>query len=549
MVAIDVRPVTADPWNALSQVQKEFLYEYADGKTFTEKCDLAAANWRATTPERRTKGLEMFADQVKRRDATERTTAPAARRKGAKEPVDAVTSHLTSRRADGVEPEKPEWVWTNWLPLSSLGLIVGRQGGSKTTFASWVIAQVTTGRPFPDDPARRDPVNAAFLSLEEPAERLVARLDAAGADLSRIHILGDVEDTDDEGRPFRRPWRLPADCTVLEDFLIAHDIRLVVVDGLGYSLVGDSHNYGAVGAALSSLAGVAERTRASILGLTHPPKGGSDPVTAAIGSTAWTAVARVVWVLGVDPEDETGARRVVRVSKTNFKEPDAGLSFVISDDVRFECGYVTGLLTSTVTAEDLVAASTPADERTAREEARDVLKALLGNDREIETSELLKQTRAAGVSDTSVKRARKDLQVVARPLHDAVTKRMIGWMLSLPQDHGTTGSPQGQTTAFDPLDPLDPLASTRGIYNPSVPQGPQGPQEQRHLWVNRWTSDYARPDRRGRDPESSPVRPGRHRPGIRRCVRCAADLDVLALFLRSAGLLAHRCRSARGGRS
>jgi len=196
-----------------------------------------------------------------------------------------------------------------------------------------------------------------MLSLEEPDERLVARLHATGADLSRVLIIGDIETFDEDGRPFRRPWRLPKDCDVLEEFLTNNEVGFVVVDGLGYSVQGDSHNYGAVGAALSSLAAVAERTGCSILGLTHPPKGGSDPATAAIGSTAWTAVARIVWVLGIDPDDETECRRVMRVSKSNFKMPDDGLAFIIGDDERFDCGYVTGVTTSSVSAEALVAAS------------------------------------------------------------------------------------------------------------------------------------------------------------------------------------------------
>ena len=100
---------------------------------------------------------------------------------------------------------------------------------------------------------------------------------------------------------------MPQDCGVLEAVLSEQNVKVVVVDGLGYSVAGDSHNYSNIGSALSALAGAAERSGCAVLGLTHPPKGGSDPVTAAIGNTAWTAVARIVWVLGVDPQDEQAA--------------------------------------------------------------------------------------------------------------------------------------------------------------------------------------------------------------------------------------------------
>ena len=94
---------------------------------------------------------------------------------------------------------------------------------------------------------------------------------------------------------------------------------------------------------------MAERTGATILGLTHPPKGNSDAVTSAIGSTAWTAVSRITWVMGADPTDESGARRVVRPAPgSNYRLPDHGLSFTIGNHDETEAGFVTNLEPSDV---------------------------------------------------------------------------------------------------------------------------------------------------------------------------------------------------------
>lgn len=338
---------------------------------------------------------------------------------------------LTYRSASEIEPSRPTWCWERWLCAGALHLLVGRQGQGKTTFAAWVIGQLTSSRAFPGDPANREPMTCALLSLEESADRLVARLRSAGADLERVLVLGDVEDVNDDGEPYRRPWRLPQDCSVLERFLADHGIALVVVDGLGYSVNGDTHNYGVIGSALSALASVAERTGSAVLGLTHPPKGGSDPVTAAIGSTAWTALARVVWLLGVDPDDDSKQRRVVQVAKSNYRYPDAGVAFVIGNDETLDVGYVTALGTSSVTAEALAAASVPAEERTEREEAREVVRSVL-SDGPMETADLLKLTRAAGVSDRTVERARRDLGVKAAARRDSDTGKLLGWVLELP---------------------------------------------------------------------------------------------------------------------
>jgi hypothetical protein len=387
-------------------------------------------------------------------------------------PEEGNTTRMISTRADQIEPTRPVWTWNGWIVAGCLHLLVARQGMGKSTVLAWLMALVTTGREFPDDPTSRQPKRVAILSLEESDDRLVARLHAAGADVTLVEVLSDVEDVDDEGRSYRRPWRLPKDCTVLESFLREHCITLLGVDGLGYSITGDSHNYAVVGSALSALAGVAERTGCAILGLTHPPKGASDPVTAAIGSTAWTAVSRIVWVLGTDPNDESQQRRVCRVAKTNYRVPDNGIAFTIGNDDRWECGFVTGLGMSAVSAEELVAIRQTDGERSEREETRDLLRSILSNG-PVDTSEVLKTTRAAGVSDTTVKRARGDLGVKSTPRKDPTTGKLLSWQLNLPDHkvttlvHGT--NPQGHSL----IDPVDPLDTTCTYINPRGPEGPE----------------------------------------------------------------------------
>jgi len=94
-------------------------------------------------------------------------------------------ARMVATKADQITPSKPVWIWEPWLVEGALHLLVGRQGGGKSTFAAWLTGQVTTGRPFPDDPMGREPLNVATLSLEESADRLVARMHATGADVSR----------------------------------------------------------------------------------------------------------------------------------------------------------------------------------------------------------------------------------------------------------------------------------------------------------------------------------------------------------------------------
>jgi len=339
---------------------------------------------------------------------------------------------LLTTPANSVTPSKPVWIIEGWTLRGAVNLVVGRQGAGKTTFAAYVVACVTTSQSFPGD-TPREPMNAAVLSLEEPDDRVVARLHAAGADLDRVYLFGDVEDIDDEGRRFRRRWQLPKDIGVLGDAITVLGIDVVIVDGLGYSIAGDSHNYSVVGSALAALAGEAERTDAAIIGLVHPPKGVSDPITAAIGSTAWTAIPRVSIVLGVDPEDQT--KRVARVAKTNYREPEHGVSFTIAGDAELECGYVVNIGPSSITAEQITAPVTD-EERTERDEARDFLRESLA-DSPLPSEEVIKGAEKMGISRRTLARARKDLGVVATRQTRA-NGRAAGWVLSLPQSHDAT---------------------------------------------------------------------------------------------------------------
>jgi hypothetical protein len=267
-----------------------------------------------------------------------------------------------ARRADTIEPERPEWVWPGYLARNIFQVAIGRQGGGKSTFASWVVGQVTTGRPLSGGQPT-DPADCLYLSMEESDGRVVARLNANGADLARVVVM-------DRTLVDGLPWRLPGAAGVLEQAIGDHQVRLAIVDGVGYCIDG-KQDYPNVATCCSMLVTVAERTGSTILGLTHPPKGQSDPVTAAIGSTAWTAVPRLTWLIGRDPDDEN--QRVVRVGKTAFLEPDAGVGFTIDNDDLWDVGVVHITGPSTVPKAALVAGLVDQREQSTRDEIAELL--------------------------------------------------------------------------------------------------------------------------------------------------------------------------------
>jgi hypothetical protein len=265
-------------------------------------------------------------------------------------------------RADTITPERPEWVWTGYLARNIFQVGIGRQGGGKSTFASWLVGRLSKGDAL-DGWLAREPVDCLYLSMEESDGRIVARLIANGADLTKVVVM-------DRTLVDGLPWRLPGAASVLEQAVGDHRVGFAVVDGVGYCVEG-KQDYPNVAACCSLLASISERTRSTLLGLTHPPKGQSDPVTAAIGSTAWTAVPRLTWLVGRDPDDKD--ERVVRVGKTAFREPDAGIGFAIDDDAVWDVGRVRLTGPSTVPTAALVAGLTDLREQSIRDEIAELL--------------------------------------------------------------------------------------------------------------------------------------------------------------------------------
>jgi hypothetical protein len=168
----------------------------------------------------------------------------------------------------------------------------------------------------------------------------------------------------------------------------------------------------------------------------------------------------------------------VRVSKTNFREPASGHAFTIVNDEEFDCGVVSGICGSEVTAEELVSASASLEEKTERAEAREMVRTLLAEG-PMATADLLKLTRKSGLSDTTVKRARHDLEVRSTQRRDPTSGRVVGWELELPT--GSATPCRLTDSAFDPVDPVDPVDGIRG-GSMTRPGGPEDPEGQSANW-------------------------------------------------------------------
>jgi hypothetical protein len=180
--------------------------------------------------------------------------------------------------------------------------------------------------------------SVVVLSAEDGLA-LRPRLDAAGADVGRIHVMTALIDKDGA----RRTFDLAADLNALEQAIAAiSDVRLVIVDPVT-SYMGriDSHRTTDVRRVLEPLADFAERRKLAVLAISHPPKSAPTRALYAVtGSYAYVAAARIVLMVGADPNDEE--RRLLPV-KNNLAAPAGSLAFNVE-----AAPSVMGIVTSRV---------------------------------------------------------------------------------------------------------------------------------------------------------------------------------------------------------
>ncbi|MFO8013675.1 MAG: AAA family ATPase [Phycisphaerae bacterium] len=93
-----------------------------------------------------------------------------------------------------VEPEEVRWLWPERIALGKPTILVGDPGLGKSFITLDLAARVTTGAAWPDGAPGGEPGGGVILSAEDGlADTIRPRLDAAGADVTRITALQAVQ--------------------------------------------------------------------------------------------------------------------------------------------------------------------------------------------------------------------------------------------------------------------------------------------------------------------------------------------------------------------
>ncbi|WP_081427297.1 AAA family ATPase [Pseudomonas frederiksbergensis] len=228
--------------------------------------------------------------------------------------------------AASIKPVAIRWLWPGWLAKGKLHILAGAGGTGKTTLLISLIATITTGGRWPDGTRCSEPGNALIWSSEDdPADTLVPRLAAAGADLNRVHIIQGRINAQGEADPFD-----PAnDIALLR--ATANEIggvSLLMLDPIVSAVKGDMHKANDVRRALQGVVDFAEQNLCAVVGISHFAKGGagSSPADRVIGSQAFSALARTVLVAA---KQEGTDMRVLARAKSNIGTDEGGVSYTI----------------------------------------------------------------------------------------------------------------------------------------------------------------------------------------------------------------------------
>jgi putative DNA primase/helicase len=247
---------------------------------------------------------------------------------------------------------------------------------------------------------------------DDQADTTVPRLMAENADLSAIHFLVGVPD--EKGA---RSFDLGRDTERMSAFLALHpQVRLVIIDPITACMIGtDSHKNSEVRAALHPLAEVAQRHRVCIVAITHLNKGsGMKAMHRVTGSIAFTAAARVVFLVSKDDADPDGERNLFLPIKNNLGDDRTGLSFrteVIQLTPEVAAPKIIWEDTVTVSADD--ALTPPNDGKDALKDAKEFLSSLLAAG-PVPAGQVFDDAKDAGVGVRALKAAKLKLKVQSR---------------------------------------------------------------------------------------------------------------------------------------
>jgi RecA-family ATPase len=322
-------------------------------------------------------------------------------------------SGLVTQRVSDIEPEPIDWLVEDAIPLGMLVVIGGQPGLGKSQIAIKLAAGVTTGIGLPDDSNFDRLGSVIILANEDDAARTIRpRLDAAGADISKVHIVEGVAREGAKVGLFQLDTDTAALCQLAEEI---GDVRLIIIDPptayLGSKV--DAYKESDVRGLLTPLGQLANDTGALVLLIVHLNKRTDGGVQQRFGgSTAWIAAPRAAFLVA---QEDGSDRRYMLPVKNNLGNDRKGFEYGIAEKLLtytneiIKAPHIEWLATTNRSASDLLNPPKPKPP-SAVDEAKSFLQHELGSGPKL-SSEIEQAAKSVGISTMSLRRAKAALAV------------------------------------------------------------------------------------------------------------------------------------------
>jgi enamine deaminase RidA (YjgF/YER057c/UK114 family) len=315
----------------------------------------------------------------------------------------------------GIASKPVEWLWPGWIPLGKITIVSGEPDLGKSTLLLDLAARVSTSGVMPDN-SQGSAGNVIIMSAQDAANDTIRpRLEAAGADLSRVVSLSQVVDEDQD-----RPVEVPTDLDHVEAVIAKYGARLVIIDPLPAFLAKDGAK-----SALYRLGTIAEKYRCAILCMLDRGR-------------AILSQARAGLLVAQDPDDEEA--RILAVAKNSLAVKARSLKFKL-EPAGAVC-RVSWLGASLYLARQLAGPASSDEKKEAKAESKkkvekavDLLKDLLAYG-PMTVRDCKKVAADAGFATRTVERAANQMGLIVAAQTDCLGGRLFKWKIAASENVG-----------------------------------------------------------------------------------------------------------------
>lgn len=338
-------------------------------------------------------------------------------------------------RLDQVTPQRLAWRSRGRVARGKITILDGDPGLGKSTMLMDWSARVSRGESLPDGDPQPERGVLLVCAEDDPADTIVPRLLAMGADLRQITLLAELPVVDETGlvKPDQtRLVSLPGDVPLIEQAIVKLGVGLLVIDPLFAFLDPElrANSDQDVRAALTPLASALARTNASAILVRHLNKSASgNSLYRGGGSIGIIGVARLGLLVARSREDRDV--RVLASTKSNIGPPPKSYAYRLVSVEGQDVARVEWIGEVHDSADDLLGDTLATDEQRAAESDAEAFLTQYLAKAPARRETIIRDAKSAGISARAVDKAKQRLGVQHKRLgvHLGPANSFIVWHL------------------------------------------------------------------------------------------------------------------------